>query len=497
MTSSDSANAKIHGNLLLLCTTYTIAAANEYWLLDWLSSLYDVRLAIFAALLQNASWPVQIFYYRREKEAFNSHPDNLGKPRIITPEMYKSYFILGFLSGFITLSRTMGITSLPPTIYVICANTEIVFETIMTYALLKRAVSIYQLASVALVLSGVMASLYNPITERYGENQNVSQEVLLVGVAVSLFSRFASSLNTVLADRFLGKDAKSRMGVLECSLANSLIPFCVLPLALLAVPEYRDWGPVLIDRAPNVRTCIALLCCLVTICKHTDRLSKFSIVGSAGTMIFAAVDANMKVVAGIGSFLFFGEVIYWPQVLGFVLVFFALIIMYVDKKKKLELQMLQQQMQAHLLDNPEAAENVKDTDAGIDDQMSGSPPARPHSRASGASRSRSRNRKVSKSSPAPGFLGLLGSVEVETESYQEAHERAKSVADELGMHMLPSSNGDIAPRPAAESLFGLDSGLHYDPLLGQEDESRGDISEGEEGGEVRDAYELRYSICSS
>lgn len=479
--STASLDAKVHGNLLLLCVTYTIAAANEYWLLDWLSSSYDVRLAIFAALLQNASWPVQIVYYSQEKQVFDAHPDNAGKPRVITPSMYKSYCILGFLSGFITLSRTMGITSLPPTIYVICANTEIVFETIMTYWLLRRPVSTYQLISVSLVLLGVLVSLYNPVTQRYGENQNVSQKVLLAGVAVSLFSRFASSLNTVLADKFLGKDAKSRMGVLECALANSLIPCLVLPLALLVVPEYKDWGPVLIDRPMNVRFYIALLCCMVTVCKHADRLSKFSIVGSAGTMIFAAVDANMKVVAGIGSFLFFGEVIYWPQVVGFVFVFFALIIMYIDKKKKVELELLKQEMEKHLTDS----ENCHRGTSSIDRK-----------------RSRSINRSCGSASlGGVGILSHFGPSELHTtcSTYEEAHQRAISVADELGLKVYPDrvDDLDIAPRP--ESLFGLDSvhneqHIHYDPLLTDRDDNEDD-EEGEE--EVRDTYELRYSVCSA
>jgi uncharacterized membrane protein len=123
------------------------------------------------------------------------------------------------------------------------------------------------------------------------------------------------------------------MGVLECSLANSIVPSSVLPLALLVIPEYKSWNS-LSDKKPTACFVIALLCCSVTLCKHADRLCKFSIVSEASTMFFAAVDANMKVVAGIGSFLFFDEKVYWPQVVGFILIFFALIVMYYDKKMK-------------------------------------------------------------------------------------------------------------------------------------------------------------------
>lgn len=317
--------------LLIFCLVYTIAAADEYWVLDWLRELYGIKLAVFAALLQNASWPVQIFYYLNARK---QHLAETGSERQVTKSMYKSYIILGILSAFITLSRTVGITSLPASIYVICANTEIVFETIMTKVILRREVSYLQLASVVFVLAGVSISLYDPKKGRYGDGQGVSQTQLLTGVFMSLLSRLASSLNTILADRFLGKDAKSRMGVLECSLANSLIPCLVLPLVLLVIPEYQKWPDQLYHHPQNIRLFIGFLCLVVTASKHADRLAKFSIVSMTSTMFFAAVDSNMKVVAGIGSFLFFRDDVYWPQILGFILIFIALIIMYIDKKQK-------------------------------------------------------------------------------------------------------------------------------------------------------------------
>jgi drug/metabolite transporter (DMT)-like permease len=185
-------------SLIIYCLVYTLAAADEYWVLDGMRSLYGIELAIYAALLQNASWPIQIFYYRKAREQYLIENKT---ERIVTPQMYKSYTILGVLSAFITLTRTMGITSLPASIYVICANTEIVFETIMTKIVLGREVSWLQLISVGLVLSGVLVSLYDPSSNAYAQASGVSQSTLLVGVMTSLLSRFASSLNTVLADR--------------------------------------------------------------------------------------------------------------------------------------------------------------------------------------------------------------------------------------------------------------------------------------------------------
>jgi hypothetical protein len=46
------------------------------------------------------------------------------------------------------------------------------------------------------------------------------------------------------------------------------------------------------------------------------------------------MNANMKVVAGIGTFLFFGEDAKWCQIVGFVLIFFALLLMVADKRNK-------------------------------------------------------------------------------------------------------------------------------------------------------------------
>eukprot|EP00386_Alphamonas_edax_P006190 GDKI01020120.1.p1 GENE.GDKI01020120.1~~GDKI01020120.1.p1 ORF type:complete len:411 (-),score=28.44 GDKI01020120.1:586-1818(-) len=315
--------------LLMYCVIYTIAAADEYWVLQWLGDIYGIKLAVFAAILQNASWPVQAYFYWKAKKQYALEHKS---ERVVTMSMLRSYCVLGLLSTFITLTRTMGITSLPATIYAICANTEIVFEAVMTKLILRRKVSNLQLLAVGLVLSGVFVSLYNPTLGSYGDDTHVSQNALVIGVVVSLASRFASSLNTILADRFLGKDAKSRMGVLECSLANSLIPCTVLPFVLLVVPEYKLWHTQLVGSHSNVsRICIALLCFTVTVSKHADRLAKFSIVSMASTMFYAAVDANMKVIAGIGSFIFFQSDVTWPRIVGFGCIFLSLVVMYQDK----------------------------------------------------------------------------------------------------------------------------------------------------------------------
>lgn len=166
---------KVNYVLGALCCSYTIAAANEYWVVNWLK-MYGVNLPIFNSIVQNASWPLQLFLYTRAVS-------KLDEPRIITPTMYKNYIFLGTLAAFISLSRMFGLSALPPTLYVICANTEIVFETLMTKFILKRAVTWLQIFAVNLVIAAVAISLYDPDNHRYGsgEGSGASRNVIFMG----------------------------------------------------------------------------------------------------------------------------------------------------------------------------------------------------------------------------------------------------------------------------------------------------------------------------
>lgn len=88
-------------------------------------------------------------------------------------------------------------------IYAIVANTEIVFECIMTKVYLRREVSMLQVIAVSLVIAGVLVSLWNPVTGDYGstDDDGYDSSDLLFGLGVSVVSRVASSVNTILADR--------------------------------------------------------------------------------------------------------------------------------------------------------------------------------------------------------------------------------------------------------------------------------------------------------
>jgi hypothetical protein len=156
------------------------------------------------------------------------------------------------------------------------------------------------------------------------------------------------------------------MGVLECALANSVIPTLLLPLAFIFLPEFNKWGDELGGHAQSATIVITLLCVSVTLCKHADRFCKFKIVSLASTMFYAAIDSNMKVVAGIGAFLFFNETIYWPQVVGFVFILSSLLVMYYDKKAKMAKKLLEAQVKyesrrSSLASVPDARGSVNST----------------------------------------------------------------------------------------------------------------------------------------
>ena len=87
--------------------------------------------------------------------------------------------------------------------YAIVANTEIVFECLMTKLYLKRRVTPWQVLAVSLVVLGVLLSLWSPSSGQYGASDDDSHDSadLLLGLAVSLASRIASSINTILADK--------------------------------------------------------------------------------------------------------------------------------------------------------------------------------------------------------------------------------------------------------------------------------------------------------
>ena len=181
-------------DILVLVVGYIFAASFEVWGLNWLKFVYNIEFAIFAALLLNSYWPIQYILYQRELK-------KLDEPRVITTEMYKSYVILGSLAAVISVTRCYGIVNLPPLLYVVTANTEICWESFMTYFILGRHIDRYQKLAVLMVLAGLTISVLDPDEGDNSASEDDNPQEQVAGVVLSLISRFLSSLNTILAER--------------------------------------------------------------------------------------------------------------------------------------------------------------------------------------------------------------------------------------------------------------------------------------------------------
>jgi hypothetical protein len=316
--------------LLSLSMAYIISAANDYWLINWFESL-GVDLIIFFAIMQNTSWPLQLYLYQRELRS-------LDEPRRLTGAMLRSYLLLGLLASIVSVSKTIGIATLPAVLSVICANSEIVFQTVLSRTVLAKPVSLLQLCAVILILMGVIVSIYTPgkgfSNDDYTSNN--SSFTLVAGIAWTLLSRFLSSLNSVLAEKYLGLDVKSKIGAKECAIATTLGPFVFLPLVLFFDNEYLFWREELWPTLTWQRWAVVTLCIALSLSKLVDRFSKFGIIAASSTIFFAGIDSVMKCVAGVGAFFFFNDTMDWPTILAFILVMIAIGVLYVDQKSKME-----------------------------------------------------------------------------------------------------------------------------------------------------------------
>lgn len=204
MSDLDQLKVIFSAEIILLSCGYIYFAANEIWSINWLQQVFNIDLPIFSALLLNAYWPLQLYIYYLERQKSPT-------PRVITPEMYKGYMILGGLAGIVSLTRCYGIVNLPPTLYVISANSEMVWEALMTKFILKRDLNSWHRIAVMMVVFAIALSLYDPRTGKYGETNDTSAYQLTVGLSLSGLSRFLSSLNTILAERYRTLSIFSRL----------------------------------------------------------------------------------------------------------------------------------------------------------------------------------------------------------------------------------------------------------------------------------------------
>jgi hypothetical protein len=143
--------------------------------------------------------------------------------------------------------------------------------------------------------------------------------------------------------RFFGRDVKSKIGVKECALVNSIIPFFLLPFMLPATGEYKQWPSVLFR--PHAKVGIPIIIAALSFAlmesKHVDRYAKYAIVENTSTLFFAGIDSAMKMLAGIMSFILFPSnqsQISWSTILGFSFVSMGVVLLYFDKRAKSKIQ---------------------------------------------------------------------------------------------------------------------------------------------------------------
>jgi len=201
-SETGSGNSTLHilfsYQVLILGGGYILSASSQIWSINAMKEIFNIDSVILSALLLNSYWPIQcILYYNLIQKS--------SITRVLTKSMYTSYMILGLLASAVSITRSYGIVNLPAILYVISSNTEIVWESMMTYFILGRNIDSYQLTAVLFVILGVIISLYDPKTGTLGDPKEHTDDrrQILIGLGLSCISRFLSSLNTILAERYV------------------------------------------------------------------------------------------------------------------------------------------------------------------------------------------------------------------------------------------------------------------------------------------------------
>ena len=199
-SETGSGNSTLHilfsYQVLILGGGYILSASSQIWSINAMKEIFNIDSVILSALLLNSYWPIQcILYYNLIQKS--------SITRVLTKSMYTSYMILGLLASAVSITRSYGIVNLPAILYVISSNTEIVWESMMTYFILGRNIDSYQCIAIIFVLSGIVISLYNPKTYTFGEseNENYTNLQIITGISTSCLSRFLSSINVILTEQ--------------------------------------------------------------------------------------------------------------------------------------------------------------------------------------------------------------------------------------------------------------------------------------------------------
>jgi drug/metabolite transporter (DMT)-like permease len=194
--------------------------------------------------------------------------------------------------------------------YVVCANTEIVFCAFLSWTVLGQHVNRYQISAIALVIGSVIFAALHPTTWKFdanGGNSNSTPQQFITGIVLTVSSRFLSACNSIVAQKMLGANKKSPWGVHELCIAQALAPSIVLPFTLLISHENRWWSNLGTNYPNPGTTALVFILVALSLTKLVDRTCKMSIIAAKSTIYFEGIDAVMKSVAGIGAYLF------WPN----------------------------------------------------------------------------------------------------------------------------------------------------------------------------------------
>ena len=202
--------------------------------------------------------------------------------------------------------------ALPGSVYVVLANSDLIFNTILSRLVLKKQFTHFHYLAVVIAIVGVCLMAVSDLQNAHACGGNVcGDNYYLTGTLMALGSALASAINSVVADKVLTKD-KSMVGVAEISLFNSMMPSAILWVPMLLTSEQEGYDDTVADvRAHNNMVPFVLCCVGLGISKMIDRASKFTMVSMRGAFFYAIVDSFRKVFTAMCAIWVLGEPAEW------------------------------------------------------------------------------------------------------------------------------------------------------------------------------------------
>ena len=236
------------------------------------------------------------------------------------------YLLIGTLAAAVTGTRAYGLNALPASIYVVCATSDLVFNTILSRFFLKKTFTVYHYSAVVIAMSGIaLVATDNSKSTHYECDGDTCADDFLPGIAMAVGSALCSAINSVLADKLLSVDKKSALGVAEVSLFNSMVPFSILWIPMLATEEYTRYDDAVRKVKHEHALAIFIICCIgLGVAKMIDRASKFTIVTQQGAFFYAVADSVRKVLTAVLAIWIFGEEGSWKKYVALLMTALAM-----------------------------------------------------------------------------------------------------------------------------------------------------------------------------